>query len=641
MKRTELVASLPLHAALIKDIAAYDGSLRTDLEKDLFRLKAITETRGLPFMMIDMPEAGKVVDFSLSRGVILWDRLPESFGKANPYPKFLGSLFSRVFSEDGALLPGVDPNHIFFLRQVLYLAKKVRKDCSDAAVLEEVNNFYKVDANLRIPSLSWAGDRLRDHAYHGDHLDPNGQVRVAFTDGWRGTSDFVEYRDECPHALLRKLQAVSDAAICGFPEFDWRTITPRHGPGAVADAKSGTDKYLFPTWPSKLDGVFPYQYFAQSREDLHLEVDHEVSLNEPAAKLLAVPKTLKAPRLIASEPIAHQYIQLGMMRWFREHLPKPLRASIDFLDQQPSRAACVAASIHGTFATVDLSAASDRLSCWTVERVFRINPSILDALHACRTRSLRNATGVGEPYFLVLKKFAAMGSGTTFPVQSIVYAIVAWTAILYEAGREVNYKNLMWAAKRTRVFGDDIILPSHAVPSLALLLRHLQLQVNVMKTHYKGHFRESCGMDAYDGVDVTPLYVRDLELGSTADSLISWVDVCNNAYTQGLWHLSETMYLTIPPKVRELLPLTKGEMGCISIRCYNPPLPKKVRFNPHLHREEVLGLVVQGGSERRRRDSHQSLLQYFVEQPAQEISWESGYDVRTRLRMRKRWVPTS
>lgn len=642
MKRTNLMASLPLHAALFKDIAAFDRDLQSSLKLDLIRLERLSDTRGLSFMMIDMPDAGKVVDFALSRGHIRWTDLPKSFGKCNPYPKFLGMLFSRVFGEDGSLLPGCDVNHIYFLRQVLYLAKKVRKECSDAAILAEVIQFREIDQSLRSPSLRWDNDRLFDWPLSGSTGEDRSRgTRLALTDGYRATPDFVSHRDECPLPLLRIMQAVSDSVVCRFPEVDWRDIKPRHGPGAVADAKSGTDKYLFPTWPRKLDGFFPYSYFGQSREDLHLEVSTSMSIVEPPAKLLAVPKTLKAPRLIASEPIAHQYIQLGMMRWIRKHLPSPLRITIDFLDQLPSRAACHKASIQGDIATVDLSSASDRLSCWTVERVFRTNPSVLEALHACRTRWLRNATGVGEPYFLVLKKFAAMGSGTTFPVQSIVYALAGIAAILYEGNGKVSYDTITRAARRIRVFGDDIILPSHAVPSLALLLRHLQLKVNVMKTHYMGHFRESCGMDSYNGFDVTPLYLRDLELGQSAEDIVSWIDVSNNAYSKGLWHLSEAMLRTIPSETMALLPQSDEEMGCLSIRCYNPAPHKKVRYNRDLHYEETLGLVIQGGSLRRKRESHQNLLQYFVEEPSPEIIWSAGYDVRKRIRLRKRWVRAS
>lgn len=643
MKRTNLMASSPLHAALFKDIAAYDRDLQQGLEHDLRRIETLTETRGLTFIMIDLPDAGKVVDFALSRSCIDWKALPNSFGKASPYPKFLGGLFSRVFCEDGTLHSGVDINHIYFLRQVLFLAKKVEKECSDAAILAEVDAFYEVDRSLRSPSLSWDSDRLFD----GSHHRLAGE-RLHFVDGYKGTPDLVSHRDECPQALLRILQAVSDRVISRFPEFDWRELKPRHGPGAVADAKSGTDKYLFPSWPRKLDGIFPYQFFGQSREDLHHEVDIALSLNEPPARLFAVPKTLKAPRMIASEPVAHQYIQLGMMRWLRKHLPKPLQYSIDFMSQIPSQEACLLASKQGDIATVDLSAASDRLSCWVVERLFRTNPSLLEAFHACRTRWLRNATDVGNPYFLVLKKYAPMGNGTTFPVQSICYAVICIAALLYEEGLAVSSETISKAARRIRVYGDDIVIPSPAVPALALLLRHLELKVNVMKTHYAGHFRESCGMDSYDGVDVTPLYLSALELGQTADAIASWIDISNNAYTKGLWFLSEAMTVQIPTRIKRALPITRVKRydlekrtGCLSLCSYGPSFNHTVRRNRDLHCDETLGYIIQGGQKRHGRDSYQSLLQYFVEDPSPDINWCSGYDRRSkRLRLRKRWVPT-
>lgn len=645
MKRTTLVAGLPLYVALFKDIAAYDGELQPTLSADLLRIEKLTITRGLPFLMIDFPEAGKVVDFSLSRGVISWSALPPSFGTRNGHPKLLWGLFHRVFCEDGTLMPDVDPNHIYFLRQVLYLCKKVRKECSNAAILAEVNEFRKVDEALRNPTLSWDSDSLCGNPDHNNHygcdcqferIKPHSDLRLS--DGYKRSPDLFSNRDECPERLLNIAQDVSDRICSRFPGFDWRDLRPRHGPGAVADARSGTDKYLFPTWPAKLERTFPSNFYGQSREDLHLEVDGQVSPMESPAKLMAVPKTLKGPRLIASEPIAHQFLQLGLMRWIRQNLPTPLRLSIDFLSQEPSRVSCLKASHTGDIASVDLSAASDRLSCWAVERIFRRSQGLLYALHATRTRALKNATGVGEAYYLKLRKFAAMGSGTTFPVQSICYTILSIASVIYEDNGDCSYQAILRAARKIRVFGDDILIPSHAVPSLALLLRHLQLKVNVLKTHYSGHFRESCGMDAYNGFNVSPLYLRDLELGQSADALVSWVDVSNNAYTQGLWHLSDAMLRTIPSKLMRLIPQSKLGIGCLSLRSNVPKSPQRVRYNTALQRDETQGLVIRGGAERRRRDSHQSILQFFIEEPSPDTNWQSGYDVRKRLVLTKRWV---
>jgi hypothetical protein len=633
MKKANSVSDLSLYAALFLDIAAWDEDLRNSLTMDYLWIERLVKTRGMAFIMIDMPEGGKVVDQAFQEGRLWAGLLPNSFGRVlNRRREFLSGLMSRVFDDDGFLLKDADAKAVYFLRQVLYLAKKVRKECSDAAVLAEVEEFKKVDCGLRSPSLNWLGDAL-DFPERPLH----------FRDSFRTRGDAISDRDRVPIRLLSYVQQVADIVISRYPALDWRVIKPRHGPGAVADGGSGVDKYHFPTWPAKLERVFPFSYFGQSREDLHLteEIVYP-SVQEPPVRLFAVPKTLKAPRMIASEPVAHQFIQLGLMKWFRDNMPKPLQLSIDFKNQTSSQEACLEASkTWNQLATVDLSAASDRLSCWVVERVFRSNPSILEALHACRTRWLTNASGVGEPFHMTLRKYAPMGNGTTFPVQSIVYTIIAIACAIFEHGGTVSYSRVMREARNVRVFGDDIILPSSAVTSLVAALDHFDLKVNRKKTFAVGPFRESCGMDAYKGVDVTPLYVRDLLLGNTADSVVSWLDVCKNAARKGLPTLAQHMEHQIPQELRSLLPRSQGSLSCLTRWSYFPGTVEggKRRYNKRFHRSEVLGLTVENRDVRRTRESHGNLLQYFVENPPPDVIWASGFTVRRRSLLKKRWVP--
>lgn len=631
MKRTDANVDLGLYSALFKDIAAWDSNLRRDLDADFRRLGRIVATRGLSFLMIDMPDAAKRLDSALSSGRIWSDTLPLTFGKVKDRGtrEFLSCLFEQIFDGSGYLRDDVNPTAVFFLRTVLYLSKKVREDCSDAAISAEVENFRKVEVGLRNPNLDWEYDTL--------NLEQ--ASKLSFTDGHIREPDLVSHRDAVPGRLLVVLDQVTGIVFSQFPELDWREISPKHGSGAVADLRTGTDKYLFCNWPNKLEGMFPSTYFAQSREDLHLEEDISFSRHEPPAKLLAVPKTLKGPRLIASEPTAHQFLQQGLMRWIRENLPLPLRLCIDFKSQVPSRDACLVSSSTTDSATVDLSSASDRLSCWTVERALRTSPSLLRALHATRTRWLVNHTGVGERFFIKLKKFAAQGSAVTFPVQSMVYACMAIACVLYEGSLKVTSRNIIKAAKKLRIFGDDIIIPSHAVPSLSLLMGHCDLKVNVSKTHWQGSFRESCGMDAFMGVDVTPLYLRSLDFENSPDGIVSWIDVCNNAYTKGLWSLSDAMVEKIPEKLRKLIPVSSEDLGVLSLRSFQAVSSTgRIRLCRKLHRFETYGLQLVSKPVSRRRETHHNLLQYFVEDPSPETNWSAGYLVRVRSLLRKRWV---
>jgi hypothetical protein len=469
-------------------------------------------------------------------------------------------------------------------------------------------------------------------------------------DGLRDEDDFFDRKaDEESRAILRIAQAVADNLNSRWEKpFDWRSLLPKHGPGVVADAKRGTDKYLFPSWPEKLDRTFPKAYFAYSSEYEAFVAnsgdDSMVSKREPPARFLAVPKTLKGPRMVASEPTSHQFIQLGLMRWMRENLPYPLHACLDFRSQEPSRVLCETASRNGDLATVDLSAASDRLSCWVVERVFRRAPALLEAFHAARTRWLINATGIGEPYFLFLRKYAPMGNGTTFPVQSIVYAIFSIAAILYQDGRRVNNQTILEAIREIRVFGDDIILPSRAVRPLATLFSEVQLEINWMKTHSTGFFRESCGKDAFQGHDVTPLYLASLELKDSPEGLVSWLDVLKNARQHCYHYLEMAMESQIPEKYLVGLPRTDRELGCLTLPSYYGigidfhPLTRR-RYNRKLFRIDAFVLALVAKPVRGKRESDANLVQYWTDSPKPDSLWESGFVVRNRQKLLWRWVP--
>lgn len=626
---------LSFYAAVFKDIATWERDLEPFLAMDFQRLERIVTSRGISFIMIDMPEAAKEVDSALSSGRLWPHRLPDTFGSMrNGHRKFLRCLFTKVFDDGGRLRDNVEAKAIFFLRQVLLLAKKIEENCSDAAVQAEVTTFRQVDESLFVPSLNWLGDDLQI-----------GDRRLELGDNLRLEPDLFDHRSDLSPRLCAVAQSVADIVVSMMPALDWRSVLPRHGPGAVADAKTGTDKYLFPTWPEKLERVFPQAYFAQTREDLSIsEANVLCAKSEPPVRLLAVPKTLKAPRMIASEPVAHQFIQLGLMRWFRENLPLPMRSCIDFLSQQPSRDAALESSRTGEGATVDLSAASDRLSCWVIERIFRCNPSILEALHACRSRWLVNATKQGEAYYLLLKKYAPMGNGTTFPVQSIVYAILAIAAVLWEQQKKPSQASVIAASKSVRVFGDDIILPSSSVLALTQLLSYLQLKVNRRKTFYEGKFRESCGIDAYAGIDVTPVYLSAFALKQSPESLVSWIDVSKNAYSKGLTALGDWLEERIPLRTRELLPRSQRALGCLTLwYCFSGVDYEglRTRFNPHLQRLEILALTSQARNVMRKRQSYGDLLQYFLESPSPLVKWEAGFLIRKRTQLRVRWVPVT
>jgi hypothetical protein len=370
----------------------------------------------------------------------------------------------------------------------------------------------------------------------------------------------------------------------------------------------------------------------------------EFSLNEPPSRLIAVPKTLKGPRLIASEPVSHQWCQQTILDFLTSSLARtPIASSIHFRDQGFNQELALEASHAQSHATIDLSSASDRLSCWLVERIFRRSPSLVEALHATRTRWVVNTIDRKSPRFHKLRKFACMGSACTFPVQSYVFCILAIASVLYSRGMKPSLATIRSISQEVLVFGDDIIIPIDAWERLQGLLGHLGLKVNHTKTFVTGRFRESCGMDAWDGNDVTPVYSITYPDVSRPESIASTIDTHNNFVLRGWFGVAE--YAKSRVHSQRLLPIANVPIGSGSFGWFdhgwsgNPHL--KRRWNPDTHQVEVRMLALETRMVRQPTEGLSQVLQYFTEaRPTRFIRGDRiGVPGRARTSIRARWVP--
>lgn len=519
-------------------------SLYPELSKCIEKQRKFTLTllsqHGLAFATLALPQAGKWFDHCLAEGYINSDRpLFHGHRKDSIYPKYLWYLWAGVFSEDGVIRDNPDVNAIVSLRQHYFLAKKLTIDCDRDRVYEAVESFIDVDSRLTPPRPgSWYVDNPKWKSCEGHPLYGVDTVNhtVSQLESYPGGEN-----QSLPWHLLRLL---SRAVVGSWGELDIWSLRPKHGPGAVAD--KNMLKYEFETWPTRLASVFPPDWFAS-----HDLVDRTQSCREIGSKLCAVPKTQKGPRLIASEPVAHQWMQGALWRWLEDRVgSSPLGLSIDFRNQVKSQVKALTASKTGEYATIDLSEASDRVSLRLVEYIFQGNPLLLDALHACRTRWVEipgSLTRKGKDEFVYLKKFSTMGSAVTFPIQTIVFTILGHFALMISRGeRDVSLEGMRQRANALRVFGDDIIIASDAYEVMTRILSECGLKVNGSKSFWKGSFREACGMDAFGGVDVTPAYLRQPYSPSQPESLKSLIEVSNNFHKKGFWRTAERLLKTVP-----------------------------------------------------------------------------------------------
>jgi len=301
-----------------------------------------------------------------------------------------------------------------------------------------------------------------------------------------------------PSFLISRLNEIMKEWFRDF-SINEESFMPKHGPGGVAELpgdRSIVSKYQV-TSP---DDLIRYVF----RKYAHLEIDSFCPLSglPPTTResvTIYVPKSMKTLRVISMEPTTLQYLQQGVDRCARTHISEHphLRRHLDLNDQSVQRKSALKASKTRHFATVDLSAASDSVSYELVKKVFHGTP-LYPFLVALRSRTSRLPSG----RVVRLAKFAPMGSALTFPIESLIFACFAECTVRYVRHvTGVSYPEY-------HIYGDDIIIHEACLSDMVANLRLCGFRINEDKSYAGDHrFRESCGCDAYDGVDVTPLKI--------------------------------------------------------------------------------------------------------------------------------------
>jgi len=110
-------------------------------------------------------------------------------------------------------------------------------------------------------------------------------------------------------------------------------------------------------------------------------------------------------------------------------------------------------------------------------------------------------------------------------------------ARLRKHGLSVTSQNIFRMSREVYVYGDDIIVPTDDAAAVVGHLQKYYCKVNMSKSFWTGKFRESCGMDAFNGVEVTPTYIREMPPDNRRDAsaLISWVKSSNLLFKSGYW----------------------------------------------------------------------------------------------------------
>jgi hypothetical protein len=318
--------------------------------------------------------------------------------------------------------------------------------------------------------------------------------------------------------------------------FRERSLRPSHGPGAVTTSKE--------RW-SQLYSTIEYCYPFSDWYSLYYNMDHAScwdDMDHPAhisAKLIAVPKDSRGPRLICVHPAEAIWVQQGLRRELERAIslhrtskgPWP-QGHIFFDDQSVNGRIALLSSRSRRYATIDMKEASDRISEPLVQILFGDKYKWFGC---CRAQEfyIPRSNGTVKGW---LNSYAPMGNATTFPVQSLVF----WAICVASLQRQGFHQ-----PGAVFVFGDDIVIPTECVEAVIDDLESFGLLVNRSKSFWRGAFRESCGVDAFNGVNVTPVRWKTTLDAEHLTGLQSLSDIAMRLRIAGYEEAAITTYHTL------------------------------------------------------------------------------------------------
>jgi hypothetical protein len=514
----------------------------------------------------------------------------EGSGGLPEFPEWLNPLWERFQST-------MDGKYLKYLRQVLLFCYKIEFEPSNDQLKEAQATFENTDADISV----W------DEAFASRPHSPM-------------------------FAFARQI-----VGKCIY-KIDWRRILPGHGPGAVYPPCHSYDKSKFLTIYRPIESFYPHAEYMCGIPSFWWDhyVRHADSLTEEGtivSRLVAVPKDSRGPRLICVHPKEAIWIQQGCRRLLEHAIMSPnspCSGRISFRDQTVNGRLALESSKSREYCTLDLKEASDRISCSLVKYLFG------DFAYEWLSCSRATQVKLLDSRVITLRKWAPMGNALTFPVQSLIFYALVRAGIRSRYGE--NCTDIF-------VFGDDIVFPSKFYDGALYGLVSSGAIPNTTKTFRHGLFRESCGVDAFNGINVTPHRLRRLDYGTVAGSASLCTLAC--ALVQSGYRLTaEWLYRRLSERWGKLPisnnPHTQGifrfEPCTLSTLLKYEP---SIRFNDRTHQWETRVLLVKGSTIRPPNDAwwhlQDSLL--HITRKGEIVGENSGlaYTVPHRARLQRGW----
>lgn len=597
--------------ALLRDLQRLEPDVE-GLDRDSVTIEKRVKDEGLGFFTHALPAYCDSFERGIADGQFA---CPMGFARIprGALPKLFSGLLCKVFdSATGTILEDPSISAVKSLRQILRLFKKL------------------VGSDDRETNL----DRLAKDQFLKDDLDSTLRYNL----------------DEREEFIL---SSVCRYLMPNLDNFDPREVVCRHGPGAVYEGITPNQKWkALCTYSSALENMGFDTFYSVSDDNRELEIHGEFQAygaSGDIAKLITVPKSTTARRTITIEPVVRQFVQQGYNSILRKEISKckVLSSCIALADQGPNQKLALEGSITGKWATIDLKSASDLLSLRLVETVFANRPLFLEGILNCRSPKVQ-VDGRQQ----ALGKFAGMGNATTFPVQSVVFAALAIAALI--DGSRPSYGNVKRVASQVRVYGDDIIVPSDKVHQVMTWITRAGLTVNTRKSFHSGWFRESCGVDAFRGVDVTPIYVRCHPSGlprRDPSTLAHFVAVSNHAWKEAYYEFATLIQTWVEKAMKKRLPYVRSDSGILGWHT-RQEYSEHHKWCPDTHQFLVKGPMLVNVKRKDEIDGWAALLKFYHRSLGRADSnlshlYPETVDedhlsmspIRFKLRIVSRWVP--
>jgi len=443
---------------------------------DCISIKERYNYEGLSFITQKLPKLSANFLSHLETGVV--DYPGFIMDKSKRHPVLLGRLFSQVLNRGE-----YDKECFRGLYQILVSFTKFRGPYPESVLSEQLADFVKVD------------EELAD----------------------------IDMFDKGNLQILNQARAYLYDYVKTFSSSDSRII-PRPGPGATNKRVANNLRYRPHVVYNEINKVMPvlefftvHPYDVVNQTKIFLDAFKQ-SGKRATARLKYVFKKYMKARGICIEENDVQFLQQAIKNWFYETIcaSSVFNGCIDFRDQSINQLLALTSSENLERATIDMSEASDRIFRLIVSWLFQDNQELHDILMALSTKLIvlpKELISGNGGSTIKTNKYAPMGSGLCFPIMTLVHwALIKSILFLHNGTDEDVY-----------VYGDDIIVPSHLTELVYKYLPRFGMKLNVDKSFFRSHFRESCGVHGYFGRDVTPVYIKYIPNSTSIQAAMSCI----------------------------------------------------------------------------------------------------------------------